>query len=217
MKESSPSPFFRHVLTGVLLVGFLVATVFLLRLGQGKPPLAASDFPRAKGPVDAPIQVIEYSDFQCPACQVAQSTLAELFVQYPGKIRLIFQHYPLEGHPWSPLAHRAVECAARQNQFWVYHDRLYRDQSNWSKTVEAPVEAFLGYARDGGLALDQFADCLGESEVDRIVGDERRAGFDLGVRSTPSFFVNGKLAVGAKGLREEIEKILNSQASTQSA
>lgn len=191
-----------------MLVGALVAIVFVLRLGRGRIPELVGNFPRSKGPVNAPVQVIEYSDFQCPACQVAQSTLSELELQYPGKIRLIFQHYPLEAHRWSSLAHRAAECAARQNQFWVYHDRLYSDQSNWSKAVEAPVEAFLGYARDGGLALDEFADCLGKNDFDRMIGDERRAGFDLGVRSTPSFFVNGKLAVGAKALREEIEKLL---------
>jgi len=205
MRKSSLPPF----LAGILLIGFLVGTVFLLRLGRGKIPLAAGDFPRARGPAGAPIQIVEYSDFQCPACQVAQGTLSQIMEQYPNKIRLIFQHYPLEGHRWSPLAHRAAECAARQNQFWTYHDRLYGDQAVWSKAPEAPVEALLNYARESELALEEFAHCLGEAAVDRPVQDERRAGFDLGVRSTPSFFVNGKLAVGAPALCAEIAKITN--------
>lgn len=197
----------RYLLAGVLLIGLLVGTVFLLRLGRGKMSLVAGNSPRAKGPAGAPFQVIEYSDFQCPACQVAQSTLSELFSEYPGKIRLVFQHFPLEGHSWSPLAHRAAECAARQNQFWAYHDRLYADQSIWSKSPQPPIEAFLNYAKEGGLVLDDFARCLGEVQTDQKIREEKSAGVGLGVRSTPSFFVNGKLVVGAPSLRSEIEKM----------
>ena len=198
----------RYLLTGLLLIGFLVGVVFLLRTRQEKIPGVAGNFPRAKGPAGAPLQIIEYSDFQCPACQMAQSTLSELLTRYPDKIRLVFQHFPLEGHRWSPLAHRAAECAAQQNQFWPYHDRLYADQSSWSQGIEPPIETFLRYAKEGGLALDDFAQCLGDNRVDQKLREERSAGVGLGVRSTPSFFVNGKLAVGAKALREEIEKSL---------
>lgn len=199
----------RYLLAGVLLAGFLVGIVFILRLKQGKLPALATDFPRAKGPVEAPVQIIEYSDFQCPACQTAQSTLLELFIAYPEKIRLVFQHFPLEGHLWSPLAHRAAECAAEQNQFWSYHDQLYAEQAVWSKSPQAPIETFLHYAKEGGLGLDEFARCLGEGKVDRKLREERVAGGGLGVRSTPSFFVNGKLVIGTGALRAEVKKIIN--------
>lgn len=197
----------RYLLTGIFLTGFLIGTVFLLRLGRGKIETPAENFPRTKGPSGAPIQIMEYSDFQCPSCKEAQPVLSGLLDQYPGKIRLIFQHFPLEAHAWSPLAHRAAECAAEQNRFWPYHDRLYAAQSEWSKSPAAPLEAFLRYAKEEGLALDDFARCLGEGKVDQKIREEKSAGLGVGVRSTPSFFVNGKLAVGTQALRTEIEKI----------
>ena len=196
----------RYILVGIVLTVLLVGAVFLLRLTRPALVVPESNFPRAQGPLNAPVQIIEYSDFQCPACQKAQTDLFQLMGQYAGKIRLIYQHFPLDGHRWSPLAHHCAECAARQDRFWVFHDRLYAEQSIWSNSKEEPLETFLKYAKEGGLDLDQFARCLVDQTVDRRIDQEKKAGLGLGVKSTPSFFVNGKMVIGGQNLRVEVEK-----------
>lgn len=195
----------RYALSGVVLVGGLVGIVFLIRMARPRLPVTSVDSPRAKGPANAPLQIIEYSDFQCPACQMAQSELSALFKEFPEKIRLIYQHFPLESHPWSPLAHHSAECAAEQDRFWGFHDRLYATQSIWSKSPTLPLETFMGYAKDEGLDLDRFSRCLADERVDAKILVEKSAGLGLGVRSTPSFFVNGKLVLGVQNLRKKVE------------
>lgn len=157
----------------------------------------------------APIQIIEYSDFQCPACRTAQAALFQLLGKYPGKIRLTFQHYPLGGHRWSAVAHQAAECAARQGRFWPYHDRLYAEQASWSGSAVAPLETLVRYGSEMALDLDRFGECLGDRAVAAEIQRERDAGADLGVRSTPSFFVNGKFVVGTPALENEVKKLLS--------
>jgi len=149
---------------------------------------------------------MEFSDFQCPACRVAQGTLSKLIETYPAKIRLVFQHFPLEGHRWSALAHQAAECASEQDRFWLYHDRLYNEQSAWSILQTPPLGNFFRYAKEEGLDLDRFSRCLVDPAINQRIRQERATGAGLGVRSTPSFFVNGKLVVGTESLRQEVEK-----------
>jgi protein-disulfide isomerase len=198
----------RYFLAGVVLTGLLVGSVLVLRRVRPLPSSAGVDFVRAQGPLDAPVQIIEYSDFQCGACQVAQPILFGLMGQYAGKLRLVFQHFPLEGHRWSPLAHQAAECAARQKNFWSYHDRLYAGQTVWTVSVEPPIETFIRYAQEAGLDLNGFARCLSDRSVYEKIQQEKSAGVDLGVRSTPSFFVNGELIIGGPALREKVEKLI---------
>lgn len=199
--------FWVYFLTGIALAGILIAMIFFMRLRRPAIPSVGAGFERSKGPVEAPIQIIEYSDFQCPACRGAQSTLNEMMTLHPDQIRLTYQHFPLEGHRWSPLAHQAAECAARQNRFWEYHDRLYSEQSQWSLAAQSPLEEFMRYARETGIDLDLFSRCLVDPSVNQKIREEKSSGSDLGVRSTPTFFVNGKMAVGTKPLQEEIERI----------
>lgn len=195
--------------TGAALTAFLVGVVLLLRLLLPKPPSLVEDFPRSQGPGGAPVQIIEYSDFECPACSAAQPLLQQLRDRYPEKVRLVYQHFPLDGHRRSPQAHHAAECAARQKKFWPFHDRLYREQSVWSKTEGSVIEIFLRFALEQGLDVDEFARCLSDPSVERTILEERTAGSGFGINSTPSFFVNGKLIIGAQSVEEEAERILS--------
>lgn len=199
----------RYFLAGVVLTGFLAGAVLVLQKVRPLPPSAGVDFVRAQGPLDAPVQIIEFSDFQCGACQAAQTTLFGLMGEYAGKLRLVFQHFPLEGHRWSPLAHQAAECAARQKNFWAYHDRLYAGQTVWSVSTEPPIETLVRYAQEAGLDLNGFARCLSDRSVYEKIQQEKSAGVDLGVRSTPSFFINGELIIGHQALREKVEKAIS--------
>ncbi len=195
-----------YLLTGVGLTVLLMGSILFSRHLRPLAPTAAADFRKAKGPVKAPVQLMEFSDFQCPACRVAQGTLSKLIETYPAKIRLVFQHFPLEGHRWSALAHQAAECASEQDRFWLYHDRLYNEQSAWSILQTPPLGNFFRYAKEEGLDLDRFSRCLVDPAINQRIRQERATGAGLGVRSTPSFFVNGKLVVGTESLRQEVEK-----------
>jgi len=134
----------------------------------------------------------------------------QLFKEYGESLRLVYRHFPLKGHRWAPLAHRAAECAARENRFWEYHDALYQGQPAWSTRNEPPVEVLLRYGQAEGLDLERFGQCLGDPGVDNVIREERLSGAGLGIRQTPSFFVNGKLVVGSRALRKEVERIIGS-------
>ena len=197
---------FRDFLLGAVFVGILVGAVLMARQMRPKTPAPETNPSRSKGPPDAPVRIIEYSDFQCPACAKAQTALNELFQRFDGKIQLVYQHFPLSSHTWSGLAHQSAECAALQNHFWSYHDRLYADQKVWSTSPEAPLEIFLHYAGEEGLDLESFSHCLADPKVTAKIREERLTGEGLGVRSTPSFFVNGEMVIGTEPLGKKIEK-----------
>jgi protein-disulfide isomerase len=157
---------------------------------------------KAKGPANAPIEIIEYSDFECPACKLAQGVLTEIDTAYPNKVRLVFRHFPLPVHARAPVAHQAAECAARQNRFWPYHDQLYNEQEKWT-TGPGPTLILIQYAKDTGLDLDTFAACITDASVTAEIIKEKREGQALLIHSTPTFFVNGTRFVGAKELKEQ--------------
>jgi protein-disulfide isomerase len=192
----------RYIVTGIILTIFLIAGVVFLRKTHGvkRHPERILSESKSKGPADAPVQIIEYSDFQCPACRTAIPTIDEILAAYPGRIRFAFHHFPLPGHPFSPLAHQAAECAADRGKFWEYHDRLYSEQPNWT-ILSNPTEVFLRYAKEGGLDLDAFAQCLTEDRIRRRIFEERAQGESLQVRSTPTFFINGERLVGPVELK----------------
>ena len=197
---------FRYLFAGIILTVILVAGVIVLQKSQAlrisstlKTNLPESEA-KAKGPVDAPIQLIEYSDFECPACRAAIPAVLNLLQAYPEKIHFVFHHFPLRAHRLSPLAHQAAECAAEQNQFWAYHDRLYGEQPNWIKLSD-PAETFLRFANELGLDLDGFAQCLAEERIKRRILVEKAQGDSLKISSTPTFFLNGERLVGGLELQ----------------
>ncbi|MCB9799472.1 MAG: DsbA family protein [Candidatus Omnitrophica bacterium] len=193
----------RYLVMGGIIVAFAIATIFLLKKNP-KPPVfpAPVENPKAKGPVDAPIEIIEFSDFQCPACGFAIPIIQQVMDQFPGSIRFIYYHYPLPGHRSAPLAHQAAECAARQNKFWPMHDMLYKEQRQWSK-VENPSKLILTYGREIGLDGKRFIQCLTDEETAQTITDEQQQGEVLLVRSTPTFFINRQRFVGAGELLDK--------------
>ena len=196
---------YRYALTGVILAAVLSAGVFLLKKNTEKYPRPSFTAAQGKttgekirGSLAAPVQITEFSDFQCPACQKAEPVLKAIFESYPGKVRLVFRHFPLGGHQWAAMAHQAAECANRAGYFWEFHDRLYREQASWS--ASNPLETFVRYARDLGIDLNAFAACMADERVTRQIQAERAEGEVLQVKSTPTFFINGERFVGAVDL-----------------
>ena len=94
---------------------------------------------KVKGPDSAPIRILDFSDFQCPACRAAAPILEGLAEKYPGKIQLVFKHFPLRMHAWSPVAHQSAECAAEQGKFWDYYKKIYENHSTYMGVLHLSV------------------------------------------------------------------------------
>lgn len=190
----------RYALAGIFIV--LVAVTSVIVLQKGKPAarlsLPAVDLnTKSRGPIDAPVQIIEYSDFQCPACKFAEPVLDAILndPEYAQKIRLVYRHFPLSGHTWAGPAHQAAECAKRHGKFWEYHHKLYTEQEKWS-ALPNPLVTFMQYAQNLEMSPDWFAACLTDTEVQQQILAEKNFGMEVEVKSTPTFFINEERVVG---------------------
>jgi len=146
----------------------------------------------AKGPANAPIELIEFSDFQCPFCLQANPTVTKVLDTYGDRIHFVYRHYPLPNHPNARPAAEAAECAAEQDKFWPYHDRLF---ASAGKLADSDLKQA---AADLGLDSGRFSSCFEARKYTSIVDADIRAGNDAGVSATPAFFINGRLVSGAQ-------------------
>lgn len=165
----------------------------------------------ARGPGNAAVTIEEFGDFQCPPCGALSEPLNQLEQDYHDKVRLIFRNFPLANHQYAQPAAFAAEAAGLQGRFWEMHDLIYREQSTWSKSAN-PSELFLSYAKIIGLDTEKFQkDVEGEEVKERVTADQKRAA-ELGVRLTPTIFVNGKSVTGPSltpnGLRSAVDAAL---------
>lgn len=153
------------------------------------------------GPVTAPITLVEFSDFECPWCARAWPATQRLMTQYPGKVRLVYRHFPKEEvHPNAFKAAEASECAAEQGKFWEMHDLLLKNQARLD------VEALPKYAQHIGLDSEGFSSCLASGRMSAAVQQDLSTGIDLGISGTPTFFVNKKRVTNTPELEAEVRR-----------
>lgn len=162
---------------------------------------------RVKGDAAAPVRIVEYTDFQCPACSRASDALEGLMKKYSGKIFLEHRHFPLPQHSRSLRASVFAECAAGQGKFWPFYDVLFRSQKSWAEMVSVD-SYFSELAVSMGLDGSLLSVCVNSPEANMTVRKDKEDGSALGVRSTPTFFINGKMVVGDQLLLAEVENIL---------
>jgi len=196
------------VIVVMIVVMFVVAMKAVLFYRQHSVRAQAWELtPRAKGNPRAAVKVVEFTDFQCPACAKAVEVIDEIIKKYPNKIYFEHKYYPLPMHSFAKRASVYAECAAEQGKFWPFHDVLYRSQQSWVKmtTVE---DYFSQLAVSLGIDGVRLSVCINNplvlAKVDKDVAEAKK----LGVISTPTFFVNGKTAVGSANFKKEIENIL---------
>jgi protein-disulfide isomerase len=146
----------------------------------------------AKGPATAPVEIIEFSDFQCPFCLRANPTVDQVMKTYGERVRFVYRHFPLGNHPNARPAAEASECAAEQGKFWEYHDRLF---ANPSKLGDADLKQ---HAAALGLDGSKFNACVDSRKYKAQVDADMKAGEEAGVSGTPAFFVNGRMLSGAQ-------------------
>jgi protein-disulfide isomerase len=158
-----------------------------------------------KGPDNAKVTIVEFSDFQCPYCKrFRDSTLDALLKKYGDKIRFVYRDYPLPFHSQAQKAAEAAECANEQGKFWEMHDLLYANQATLSE------DAYKEFADQLGLDTQKFDDCLSSNKyADEIAADEKD-GESYGVSGTPTFFINGWILVGAQPA-SEFEKLIDQE------
>jgi protein-disulfide isomerase len=145
-----------------------------------------------RGPHDAPVTVIVFSDFQCPFCSKAESTIKELEEDYPGKVRFVFKNNPMHFHKSARLAAKAALAANEQGRFWDYHDALFTHQAALDP---ASLER---YASDLGLDLARFRAAMSSEALDAAISADMAEAQRLSIRGTPTFFVNGRRVIGAQ-------------------
>lgn len=167
--------------------------------GSGNPSAAAvvdhTDDDAFKGDADAPVTIVEWSDYQCPFCgRFYSDALPQIEEQYikTGKVKLVYRDFPLSFHPQAQKAAEAAECAKDQDRFWDMHDRLFDNQASLS------VGNFKVWAKELGLDTDAFNTCLDSGSKASEVQKDMLDGQKAGIRGTPGFMIDGKLVSGAQ-------------------
>jgi protein-disulfide isomerase len=173
-------------------VGTLKAKTTVRVLLDPPRQAVATDGSPAKGPANAPVEIVEFSDFQCPYCLRAAPTVNQVLKTYGDKIRFVYRHYPLPNHPNARPAAEAAACAAEQGKFWPYHDRLFGDAT---KLGQADLKRG---AAELGLDTTKFDACVDTHKLQATVEADLQAGMDAGVDGTPAFFINGRMISGAQ-------------------
>ena len=165
----------------------------------------------SKGPADARITIVEFSDFQCPYCQRAAGTVNEVLAKYPKDVRFVYRHLPLDSiHPNARPAAEASACADEQGQFWAYHDKLFQNNRALGK------EALIRYAGEAGLDAARFQACFEERRFKDKVEADLQAARAVGISGTPAFVVNGILLSGAQPA-EQFFRVIDQQLAPPSA
>ncbi len=152
-------------------------------------PVVAGEW--TAGLASSSVAVVEYSDFQCPACATYAPVVKQLIADYGDRISVTYRHFPLAIHPNATAAAAASEAAGLQGKFWEMADVLFERQADWSAT-RAPEELFLSYAQTLGLSVERFAADLNSTAVKQAVADDLASANATGLSHTPTFFINGQ-------------------------
>lgn len=161
------------------------------------------------GSEDAPITIVEFSDFQCPYCSSFHPTLKQIVDEYPDQVRWVYKHFPLSSiHPMAQSAAEASECAGEEggnDAFWNFADALYDNQQNLSR------DTYVSIATDLGLDVKDFTECIDDRDFQEKVQSDYQRGVAAGVRGTPGSFINGQSVSGAvpyENLKQIIDSML---------
>jgi protein-disulfide isomerase len=162
----------------------------------------------SRGPANAKVTIVAFSDYECPYCSVGEKSIGEVLAAYPNDVKLVFRDYPLPIHPEAPKAAEAAHCAKDQGKYWEMHDKLFANQ----KALK--IADLKNYAKDLKLDEAKFDKCLESGEKAHIISDSVEAGRKLNVNGTPAFFINGILVSGAQPF-EKFKQIIDEELATK--
>lgn len=207
------------ILIGVLVVvvGGLIGLFALANSGSssssGPAPSGSKTIIRSSSHKEGsgPVQMVEFGDYQCPACGAAFPNVQQLLKDYNGKITFYFRNFPLtQLHPNAMAGAQAAEAAAVQNKFWQYHDLLYQKQTEWGELAD-PSSKFVAYASQLGLDTAKFQSDMNSNAVKQTVLQDQADGNALNINATPTFFFNGQQFSGGydyASLRDQVQSLL---------
>lgn len=189
MKVTSESKFFLGIIgVTIFLIGF--AAYSLSKPAPPEPELPKGELvgesSYTRGNASASAYLVEFSDFQCPACKTAKPVVDELTVKYKNNLLFVYRHFPLAQHPFGTKAALAAEAAGEQGKFWEMYDLLFTNQENFSD------EIFVDLARQLKLDEKAFSEALNDPKLKEKVAQDQNYGITIGINSTPTFFLNGR-------------------------
>lgn len=194
-KKFSIDGLFSNPIFLLLAVIFIFVVLFYLfgsKGGSGTDAVSTykenqvwKDSENIEGSLDAKVTIVEYGDYQCPACSVASGIVNQIMEEYKGKVKLIYRHFPLPQHPFAFKAAISAECAGEQGKFWDMHKALYADQAGINSDN-------LKYAEKVGLDIQKYTECINNSGYADKIRKNMKQGENDNLSFTPTFIVNGK-------------------------
>ncbi|RDE19077.1 hypothetical protein DV711_15915 [Motiliproteus coralliicola] len=183
--------------------------VELAALPQLRLPIALEGYP-SKGNPDAPITLVEFADYQCPHCKNAGPVTKQLLKEYGDKVRLVYRDFPINRSGISRKVAEAAVCADRQGQYWPFHELAFERQ-NYLKNISIEM-----LAEEAELDMDAFNSCLKSGEPQQIVAGSQAEARELGITSTPTFFVNGRPLPHSHGdLLAELKSLIDDELKSK--
>lgn len=191
----------RFWLALIIATGFMIGA-FVLSGGKAEAPksdkfndgdiLSIKDTDYKQGAGNKNVTIIEYADFQCPACGALHPILKEVKDYYQDDITFVFRNFPLiQIHQNAQAAHRAAEASGRQNKFWEMHDLLYENQQIWSESDKSQT-IFEGFAQQLGLDIEKYKTDFASEDVNTRISADMESGKKLSINGTPTIFINGQ-------------------------
>lgn len=207
MKQILRFKFLASLTVIFICIGSVLATRYF-RWSGGDLSDGARDLLRSRGKADAPLRVLEYVDYQCQACREANKLLEDFMLKNPSKAFWQVRFFPLKGHHHTLKAAIYADCASRHGKFWAFQQILFDTQAEWGPRSATEVNSlFEGYARKAGLSTNQIRGCVDDPHTQETILAEKKEAKTMGIRETPTFFINGKMIVGLQMFKEEIASI----------
>ena len=157
----------------------------------------------SRGNPSAKVNLVEFGDFQCPACGAAYPIVEQLLALYKGNpnVNFVFRNFPLPQHQFAALAAEAAEAAGVQGKYWEMYDLLYKNQDKWVNSND-PLSIFVTYAAQIGLDVNRFKTEVQQGKYNTVITGDQQDGLALGINSTPTFFLNGLRMVGIQNFAD---------------
>jgi protein-disulfide isomerase len=200
---------------GVVTLLIVVGAAFLLGKPQGNPgeegvkadaKTLVRENSNKMGSSSAKVTLVEFGDYQCPACGAAHPVTKQLVDEYEGKLQFVYRHFPLPMHKNAVVAAQAAEAAGEQGKYFEMHDMLFENQEAWSESND-PMKIFVGYAEKLKLDIATFTSAVSQKTHVEKINADTDDGIRLGVNSTPTFFINGEKQIGGLSYSAFKEKI----------
>lgn len=200
------NPLVAILVVAVLLIGGSI--VYSKNVSSSYNDGINTEVENIRGNKNGSVTLVEFGDFECPACALMHPVLAEVMDEYGDDIRLEFKHFPLDSiHPRATLGSKAAESAGQQGKFFEFHDILFERQNEWVKSPNPRIN-FAEYAEELDLDVDLFKKQMNASLLADRIKQDKKEGEELGVNATPTIFLNGEKMV-INSYEDFVEQIVN--------